>query len=332
MNIELRLETETMQSDQSPFLVYAPEFGDVLGPEPTYATIAADAHEGPVYVRKWNAVLFTSVPATTNVPLAGDRNVSIGRLDLDPPRISTFAAETDMANGMTLDREGRLLICQQGTRRRPARITRMDLETKRSETVVESWSGLPFNSPNDIVVRSDGTIWFTDPSYGALQGFRGAPQLGDFVYRHDPADGSTTVVADSFNKPNGLAFSPDESILYINDSAAIQGPGTYVVTLPHHIRAFDVHAGRLRADRLIAVVSPGIPDGLKLDSAGRIYSSSATGVQVFTPAGKLIGEILAPRVANFCFGGTDNNTIFAMCDTSIVIARIAATGAITPPV
>jgi len=322
----------TAQSGQSPFLVYAPEFRDVLGPAPTYTTIPADAHEGPVYVRKWNAVLFTSVPATTNVPLPGDRNVFIGRLDLDSLKISTFVAATDMANGMTLDRDGRLVICEQGTRRRPARITGMDLETKQSETVVESWSGLPFNSPNDIVVRSDGTIWFTDPSYGSLQGFRGAPQVGDFVYCHDPADGSTTVVADSFDKPNGLAFSPDESILYINDSAAVQGPGTYVVTLPHHIRAFDVHAGCLRADRLIAVVSPGIPDGLKLDSAGRIYSSSATGVQVFTPAGKRIGEILAPRVANFCFGGTDNNTIFAMCDTSIVIAQLAATGPIAPPV
>src|SRR6476620_7127386 len=323
---------ETMQSSQSAFLVYAPEFRDVLGPAPTSTTIPADAHEGPVYVRKWNAVLFTGVPATTNVPLAGDRNVFIGRLDLESLKISTFVAETDMANGMTLDRQGRLLICEQGTRRRPARITRMDLETKRSETVVENWSGLPFNSPNDIVVRSDGTIWFTDPSYGSLQGFRGAPQVGDFVYRHDPADASTTVVADSFNKPNGLAFSPDESILYINDSAAIQGPGTYVVTLPHHIRAFDVHAGRLRADRLIAVVSPGIPDGLKLDSVGRIYSSSATGVQVFTPDGKPIGEIVAPWVANFCFGGLENNTIFAMCDTNIVMARIAATGAIAPPV
>jgi gluconolactonase len=229
-----------------------------------------------------------------------------------------------------LDREGRLLICEQGTRRRPARITRIDLETKRSETVVEGWSGLPQLAQRPRR-RSDRTIWFTDPSYGSLQGFRGAPQVGDFVYRHDPADGSTTVVADSFNKPNGLAFSPGESILYINDSAAIQGPGTYVVTLPHHIRAFDVHVGRLRAGRLIAVVSPGIPDGLKLDSAGRIYSSSATGVQVFTPDGELIGEILAPWVANFCFGGPENDTIFAMCDTSIVMARIAATGAIAPP-
>src|SRR6201987_880337 len=99
-----------MQSGQSPFIAYAPEFRDVLGPAPTYNTIPAHAHEGPVYVRKWNAVLFTGVPTTTNVPLAGDRNVFVGRLDLDSLTISTFVAATDMANGMTLDLEGLLLI------------------------------------------------------------------------------------------------------------------------------------------------------------------------------------------------------------------------------
>ena len=315
--------------DDSPFIVYAEEFLEVLGPSPEYSTVPdVNAHEGPVYVRPWDAILFTTVPATTNVPSFGDRNVAIGRLDVASRKVSTFAATTNMANGMTLDREGRLLICEQGTRSLPARIARMNLETKAIETVVESWFDLPFNSPNDVVVKSDGTIWFTDPSYGSLQGFRNPPLAGDFVYRYDPADQSTVVVVDSFNKPNGLAFSPDESILYVNDSAAIQGSNAYHVDLPHHIRAFDVHAGRqLRGERLFAVVTPGIPDGLKIDSAGRLYSSSLTGVQVFNVDGKLLGEILAYGVANFCFGGVDNNMIFMMCDTSIRIAKIAATGA-----
>src|SRR5207237_6432856 len=120
----------------------------------------------------------------------------------------------------------------------------------------------------------------------------------DYVYRYDPTTDQTSIVADSFNKPNGLAFSPDEAILYINDSAAIQGPGTYFVNLPHHIRAFDVQGGRhLVNDRLFAVVSPGIPDGLKVDAAGRVYSSSASGLQVYNRSGDLIGEILAPGVA-----------------------------------
>ncbi len=119
------------------------------------------------------------------------------------------------------------------------------------------------------MVKSDGTVWFTEPNYGALQGFKPDPELGAFVYRHDPATGETAVVADSFNKPNGLAFSPDESVLYITDTGANQAPGTYFVDLPHHIRAFDVHKGRhLRNDRLFAVISPGCPDGLKLDPRG----------------------------------------------------------------
>ena len=159
-------------SDDSPFIVYAPEFLDVLGSSPEYSIVPnVNAHEGPVYVREWDAVLFTTVPVTTNVPSSGDRNVSVGRLDVASREVSTFVTATNMANGMTLDREGRLLICEQGTRTAPARISRMNLKTKHLEGVVEGWFDLPFNSPNDVVVKSDGTIWFTDPSYGHLQGF-----------------------------------------------------------------------------------------------------------------------------------------------------------------
>ncbi len=313
--------------DNSPFVVYAPEFLEVLGPSPEYTVVpGVNAHEGPVYVKGWDAVLFTTVPATTDLPNHGNRNVSIGRLDVGSLQVSTFAAVTNMANGMTLDREGNLLICEQGTKTTAAAISRMNLQTKEAQSVVESWFGLPFNSPNDVVVKSDGTIWFTDPSYGWPQGFRNPPLVGDFVYRYDPGDGSVVVVADSFKKPNGLAFSPDESILYINDSAANDGRGNYVVDLPHHIRAFDVRDGQLYADRLFAVVTPGIPDGLKVDSAGRVYSSSLSGVKVYAPSGKLLGEILAYGVANFCFGGANNDMVFMTCDTNISIARIAATG------
>ena len=272
------------------------------------------------------------------MPLAGSKQVAIRRLALDggsnplpPSALTTVREASNMANGMTLDREGRLVICEQGTKFTPARISRMDLGTGEVETVVDEWRGLRFNSPNDVVVTSDGTVWFTDPGYGALQGFKDAPQVGDHVYRHDPGSGMTSVVADSFNKPNGLAFSPDESLLYINDSAAIQGPGTYFVNLPHHIRVFDVLGGRhLGSGRLFAVVAPGIPDGLKVDTAGRVYSSSASGVQVYTPAGDLIGEIVAPGVANFTFGGPENNVIYICADTTIWAAEIQATGAVRP--
>jgi len=265
------------------------------------------------------------------VPLLGFKEVSIGRLDVASRTLSTLREASNLANGMTLDREGRLLVCEQGTKTHRARISRIDLDSidlqNAETTVVDEWFGLTFNSPNDIVVKSDGTIWFTDPSYGYLQGVKDAPLVGDYVYRHDPATGETTVVADSFNKPNGLAFSPDESILYINDSAAIQGPGTYYVNLPHHIRAFDVADGsHLINDRLVAVVTPGLPDGLKTDREGRVYSSCATGVKVYSTAGRLLGEILVPGTANFCFGGERGNTLFMLNDTGIWAATLAARG------
>ena len=232
---------------------------------------------------------------------------------------------------MTLDREGRLVICEQGNKATWARISRLDLTTGETETVVDEWRGLRFNSPNDVVVKSDGTIWFTDPSYGFHQGFKNEPLIGNYVYRYDPRNNHTTVVADSFNRPNGLAFSPDESILYINDSGALQGSGPYHVELPHHIRAFDVSNGRhLVNNRLFAVVTPGIPDGLKVDSTGRVYSSSASGLQVFSTGGDLIGEILAPGTANFTFGGVDNNVLYMMADTAIWAAKIKAAGATRP--
>ncbi|HXA16511.1 MAG TPA: SMP-30/gluconolactonase/LRE family protein [Thermoanaerobaculia bacterium] len=314
--------------DNPHFIIYSEAFLDVLGPDPGYETLPnVNAHEGPVYVRHENALYFTTVPVTTNIPAFGDKNVAIGRLDVASGEVSTFVAEANMANGMTLDREGRLLICEQGSLETDARISRMNLKTKKVETVVDHWFGLPFNSPNDIVEKSDGTIWFTDPAYGSLQGFRPKPLIGDFVYRYAPADDSVTVVVDTFKKPNGLCFSPDESILYVNDSGAIEGPNTYYVDLPHHIRVFDVaDNSHLVNERLFAVVTPIIPDGLKVDSQGRVYSSSGTGVQVFDATGRILGEILAGGVANFCFGGIGNNMLFMMCDTAINIATLAATG------
>ena len=322
------------QTDGATFAAYRDEFRDLLGSDFQLRLLTeTNAHEGPVYVKDSHSLYFTTVPlpgpkgiAIKRVRLAGDR-FPFGVQGLDIVR-----DPSNMANGMTLDRDGQLVICEQGTTETRARISRMDLKTGTVETVVDDWRLLAFNSPNDVVVRSDRTVWFTDPNYGALQGFKDAPEVGAYVYRHDPATGETTVVADSFNKPNGLAFSPDESVLYITDTGANQAPSTYFVDLPHHVRAFDVAEGRyLRSDRLFAVVTPGVPDGLKLDIEGRVYTSSASGVQVFTPEGELIGEIMAPGVANFTFGGPDNDVLFILADTLIWQARIKAKGAISAP-
>ena len=326
------------------FIAYSEEFYDVIGSDPQfYTVIETDAHEGPVYVANENTLYFTTVPTSSNIPVANSKHVDIKKISLDgaqfpldPSAAITVRSASNMANGMTLGREGQLLICEQGTKVTLAQISSMNLKTSKVDTVVDQWRGLRFNSPNDVVVKSDGSVWFTDPSYGYLQGFKDAPLIGDYVYCYEPPTkyqplGQISVVADSFNKPNGLAFSPDESILYINDSGAIQGPGTYYVNLPHHIRAFDVVDGRhLVNDRLFAVVSPGIPDGLKVDSKGRVYSSSASGLLVYNTSGDLIGEIVAPGVANFTFGGAGNNILYMMADTVIWAAEIKAVGATRP--
>ena len=235
-----------------------------------------------------------------------------------------------MANGMTLDLDGHLLVCEQGTRAQHAGITRVDQTTASFDTVVDAWQGLRLNSPNDIVVKSDGTVWFTDPSYGFLQGFKGEPLIGDYVYRFDPRSCRLSVVADSFDKPNGIAFSPDERILYITDSGANQAPGSYHVDRPHHILAFDVIDGRHLANgRLLAVTTPGFPDGIKVDSAGRVYASAFSGVQVFNPAGDLVGEIHLPGAVNFTFGGPDGNVLYITTDAAVWAAELNTTGTTT---
>jgi gluconolactonase len=312
------------------------EFAAVLGPIPRLVPVVeTDAHEGPVYVAAEDALYFTTLPRPGQVPEPGLPEVAIKRLQLDgdrfplnPEHVSTVRPLTRAANGMTLDREGRLLVCEQGSRAEPARIARLDLSTGCLETVVDAWGGLPLNSPNDVVVKRDGTIWFTDPSYGHLQGFRPEPLVGDHVYRYDPASGRLSVVADGFDKPNGLAFSPDEATLYVTDSGANQEPGSYHVRRPHHIVAFDVRDGRhLAGERLLAVTTPGFPDGLKVDDAGRVYASAFSGVQVFNPAGDLIGEIRLPGAVNLTFGGPAGNVLFITTDTAVWAAVLDVKGA-----
>ena len=320
------------EATPQPFLTHEDEFLDVIGPHPRLIRVTAtDAHEGLVYVKGEDALYFTTLPAPTPTPLSGPRVVAVKRLalggerfPLDPERISIVREPANMANGMTLDRQGKLVICEQGTLSEPARISRMDLVTGKLETLVESWERRGLNSPNDVVVKSDGTVWFTDPSYGYLQGFRPKPQVGDYVYRFDPATHRLSVVADSFDKPNGLAFSQDESTLYIGDSGANQEPGSYYPDLPHDVRAFDVtEDGRLRNDRLFCVTTPGFPDGIKVDGRGRVYTSAFSGVQVFNVIGKMIGEIHLPGAVNFTFGGPAGNLLFIATDDALWAATLS---------
>jgi gluconolactonase len=264
------------------------------------------AHEGPVYVPSEHALYFTTLPEPGEHPL-----VDIKRVDLETGETSVVRRDANVANGMALMPDGRLLVCEQ----HPAAISLVNPTTGQATVLVDSWRGLSLNSPNDVVRKSDGTVWFTDPSYGHLQGFRPDPEVGDYVYRYDPTSGRLDVVADSFDKPNGIAFSPDEAILYVTDSGVNQEPGSYYVDRPHHIVAFDILDGRhLGPARLFAVVTPGFPDGLKVDAEGRVYASAANGIQIFDPSGDLIGEIDLPGAVNFTFGGPDGNVLYVTAD------------------
>jgi gluconolactonase len=266
----------------------------VIAPPRATRFATADAHEGPVVFG--GGLLFTSVRR-------GDR-VSIRRLDLGTGALTTIVEDANAANGMTLDREGRLLVCEQGTLRSPARITRVELSTRCTETLVSSVLDRPLNSPNDVAVDAAGRIWFTDPSYGHLQGFRPAPRLPDAAYCFDPVTGELAEVPWEFDKPNGIALSPDGATLYVSDNGA-----------PHHLVAFDAEHGRASNGRVLAVGTPEHPDGLKVDGGGRIFASAAHGIQVFGPDGGELGSIDVPGAVNFAFGR--NALLYVTTDTAV---------------
>ena len=317
---------------EAPFAVIDDAFLDVLGDSPELVRVVeTDAHEGPVYVATQDALYFTSLPRHVD----GGPRVAIRRLQLDggelargAEAVTTVVERSNAANGMTLGPDGRLVVCEQGSRLDPAAISTIDPADGTREVLVDGWRGLPLNSPNDVAVAPDGAIWFTDPSYGHLQGFRPEPQMGDYVFRYHPSTDRLDVAADGFDKPNGLVFSPDGSVLYVTDSGANHEPGTYDPTRPHHIVAFDVTGGRhLANQRLIAVTTPGFPDGITVDTEGRVYASAFSGVQVFSPDGDQVGEIRLPGAVNFTFGGPGNNVLFITADTAIWAAVLNAKGA-----
>lgn len=231
--------------------------------------------------------------------------------------VATFRAPSRNANGNTFDAAGRLFTCEHSGRR----ISVLERDgTVR--TLVDAFEGKKLNSPNDVVVRSDGTVWFTDPEYGlktnpATKQKEGKEQAGNYVYRHDPKTGRTTAVAKDFVQPNGLAFSPDEKKLYVADSGA-----------PKHIRVFAVRAdGTLEGGAVFCTLDQGVPDGIRVDHDGRVWSSAGDGVQIFGADGRLVGRILvAEAPANLCFGGVDGQTLFMTARTGLYSVRVAVAG------
>jgi gluconolactonase len=258
--------------------------------------------EGPVYFADQHALVFSDIP-----------NERMLRYDESSGTVSLFRGSSGNANGNTRDRDGRLITCEQGA----GQVTRT--EPDGTVTVLAgSYRGGRLNSPNDVVVKSDGTIWFTDPSYGRETSFVGVPRPseldGDHVYRLDPVDGELTAVATDFWKPNGLAFSPDESVLYVVDSGYLPDPNG-----PRHIRTFGVQDdGSLSGGDVLAEITPGIPDGIRVDEAGRIWVGAGDGVHCLSPDGTLLGKIRVPEAAaNLTFGGPERNRLYITATTSL---------------
>jgi gluconolactonase len=235
----------------------------------------------------------------------------------------------EFTNGHARDRDGTLLHCSHGLR--AVFRTRPDGGDQR--IVVDRWQGKRFNAPNDIVVKSDGTIWFTDPPYGLIipeEGHGGESEIGDcYVFRFDPRSGALDPVTDLPIEPNGLAFSPDESLLYVSDTSAALGREA---TGNHCIFAFDVVDGkRLARGRKFADVAPGVPDGFRVDVQGWIYTSSGDGVQVLHPDGTLLGKIHVPeKVGNVTFGGAARDELYIAASTSLYRIRLVTRGVQRP--
>ncbi|MEV0269138.1 SMP-30/gluconolactonase/LRE family protein [Hamadaea sp. NPDC050747] len=262
--------------------------------------------EGPAYFPAGRYLVFSDIP-----------NDRLLRYDELTGAVGVFRPTSGYANGNTVDREGRLITCEQGNRR----VTR----TEHDGTVTvlaDRYQGKRLNSPNDVVVHADGSIWFTDPSYGIdsdYEGNQAESELdGCFVFRLDPS-GELTVVADDFCRPNGLAFSPDFQRLFIADTRQE----------PSHIRVFEVTAdGRLAGGAIHATCTFGRFDGLRLDTEGRIWAAAWDGVHCFAPDGDLIGKLLLPEsVSNLAFAGPKRNQLYITAATSLYSLRVTFNGA-----
>ncbi|MEM1427822.1 MAG: SMP-30/gluconolactonase/LRE family protein [Pseudomonadota bacterium] len=227
---------------------------------------------------------------------------------------SVALPNSEFANGNTLDLSGRMVSCEHGGRRV---IRRQDPHDANAvEVIADRFEGKRLNSPNDVVVRSDGTVWFTDPPYGInsdIEGYAAESEIGGCYVFRVGTDGRLDAVATDFDKPNGLAFSPDESRLYIADSGAIRGASFPGIDYdrPHHIRVFDVAGTTLTNGRVFAVVAPGVPDGFRVDTEGYVWTSALDGIHCLSPEGALIGKITLPQqTSNIAFGGPEGRTLF----------------------
>jgi gluconolactonase len=272
--------------------------------------------EGPAYFAAGKYLVWSDIP-----------NDRVMRFDETDGSVSVFLSPAMNHNGHTVDREGRLISCEH----RGRCVSRIEHDGSRT-ILADRFDGKRLNSPNDAVVKSDGSIWFTDPTYGIDSNYEGDASPSEIgasnVYRIDPASGAVTAVATDFVKPNGIAFTPDEKELYIVDTGE-----THVKDGPRHIRAFPVSEDgkSLGKGRLFATCSVGLFDGFRFDTKGNVWTSAGDGVHVYASDGVLIGKIKVPEVvANVCFGGPKRNRLYICGTTSLYAIYVNAQGAIWP--
>jgi gluconolactonase len=225
--------------------------------------------------------------------------------------VTVFREQSNQSNGNSRDLDGNLITCEHQSRQ----VTRTD-KAGKIRVLATHFQNKRLNSPNDLVCKSDGSIWFTDPPYGLPRQTEGKELDKQHVFRLDK-DGQLTALVDDFDRPNGLAFSPDERKLYVADSGK-----------PRHIRVFTVTAENTLIDgKVFCTIDKGVPDGIRTDAAGRLYSSAGDGVHIFSVDGKLIGKVLLPETcANLCFGGKDKSELYMTASKSVYRIKLAAPG------
>ena len=294
---------------------YVPIFETyVLGNAPVKQLATGfDWVEGPVWMGDAGCLLFSDIP-----------NNRIYRW-LPEDGISIYRSPSNYSNGHTRDRLGRLISCEHGGRR----VTRTEWSGEIS-VLADQFDGKRLNSPNDVIVKSDGSIWFSDPHYGIktdYEGYKSEQELPCSVYRIDPANGAIEAVITDMAGPNGLAFSPDESRLYVADTGAM-----FDADAARHIRVFDIGSdGQPENGRVFHTIDPGAADGIRVDSDANVWSSAADGVHCISPEGELLGKILVPElVSNICFGGRAKNRLFMTATTSIYAIVLNRSGIQVP--
>lgn len=270
--------------------------------------------EGPAWVPSWQLFIFSDIINNKVMSWSPERR-----------ELAVFADQVEHTNGRTIDLAGDVVECSHGLRA----VQRRSASTGEVTVLVDGFNGVRFNSPNDVVVKSDGTIWFSDPAYGIEMPGEGHPGKREYadrwVFRYDEQSGELWPVVTDIIAPNGLAFSPDEQVLYVCDTSASggeEGPGRF-------IRAYDVRDGRFaKFGRTIIEIDNEVPDGIRVDEQGRIWSSAGDGVRIFDPDGTQLGFIEIPvRVGNLCWGGEDGHTLFLCASDRIYSVRTTTTSA-----